>query len=248
VPYRITDKGPSVLRPKEDREIWRDTGPLALLNARTYLSSDAKVKFARPRLLDQFEDLFRYERAALSLTVYGMRTDMKMKVFEWYREILAVPAQLVIGSKFALFAQDCIDEAGSAEYALRRSMKHLARDDGKANPRALDTLIANGTRRYWSGLRTDYFEMLDALALLPEDERAEARFAIQDRWRDSVRHVAEDVFDEASRDMDTYGDNIQRQVEAERSLQMALKRLFESPEEKDARMAKATSTKGGYKQ
>lgn len=239
------------MRPQEGKELWRDTGPLALLNDRAYGSSDAKVKFARPRLIDQFEGLFRYEDKPLSLTIYGIRTD-QAKVFEWQKEKLRVPAELVIGSKFALFAQDCIDEAGSVESALRKAIKHLARDDGKGNANALDTLIDNATRQYWSTLRPDYLELLERLAALPKDEHAEARFPLQDEWREKERRIVMDVFSEASDGLDTYGDNIQRQVEAERNLRLNLGRIFETIEQKDARKKKSKAdnilAEGGDKQ
>lgn len=240
------------MRPQDGKEIWRDTGPIALLNNKAYESSNATVKFARPRLIDQFEELFHYEAMPLSLTVYGMRTDMKMKIFEWHKGTLAIPAPLVAGSKFASFAQDCIEEAGSVEYALKKSIKHLARDDGKGNAKALDTLIANVTRQYWSSLRPVYSEMLEKLAGLPVDEHAEAKFALQDEWRASEKKAVMSVFNEASDGLDTYGDNIQRQAEAELKLRFSLNAIFETPEQKDARKKKSealtTSKEGGDKQ
>ncbi len=256
VPYKISDKGPLVMRPQDGKEIWRDTGPLALLRKGIYESPNARVQFARPLLVEQFEWLVKDGRISrdtpLVLTAYGMRTDMKMKVFEWQKETLRVPTPLVVGSKFASFAQEAIDDAGTVEYLLKKAIKHLARDDGKGNPRALDTLIANAARHYWSTLRPIYTTLLEELAELPDYQHAEAKFIVQDKWRDEVRKVVMKAFDSASGGLDTYGESIRRQVEARLNLTNALRNLFATPEQKDARMKKSkarfTSNEGGDKQ
>lgn len=232
------------MRPQDGKEIWRDTGPLALLREGTYESPKAKVRFARPSLVDQFERLVLNDciprDTPLSLNIYGMRTDMKMKVFEWQKETLSpVPGTLVIGSKFADFAQEAIEDADRVEYALKRAIKHLARDDGKGNPKALDSLIANATRQYWSALRPVYCDLLKELAAVRADQRAEAKFLVEDKWRKDVKQAVMRVFDQASDGFDTYGDSIQRQVEARLSLTRALAKLFETPEQEDARKKKS---------
>jgi len=253
VPYKITEKGPLVMRPQDGKEIWRDTGPLALLREGIYKSAKGNVGFNRPSLVDQFERLVVdncISLKSLSLSAYGMRTDMKMKVFEWQKEDLCVPAQLITGSKFANFAQEAIENADRAEYAIKRAIKHLYPRDGNGNAKALETIIDNTTRQYWFILRPIYSDLLEELAAVPGDKRAEAKFLVDDKWRESVRKVAINVFDSASESFDTYGDSIQRQVEARLSLLRSLRTIFDTFEEKDAKKKSKvnTSTKGGYMQ
>jgi hypothetical protein len=255
VPYKKTDKGPLVLRPQEGRQIWRDTGPLALLQDRLYESSDAKVRFSRPLLVEQFERLVLDRRidedTPLSLTVYGMRTDMKMKVFEWQKEVLAVPTPMVVGSTFALFAQDRVDEAGRVEFAVEKALKHLYPRDGGGNPKGFNTVIDNAAREYWSELRGSYEAMLDRLAGIPTEEQSEGAIPIRESWQGTIKSLAVKTFTGAAEDMDTYGDSIQRQVEAREILSWRLRSIFETPEQKDARKKKSkvssTSVKGGDK-
>lgn len=228
VPYKISASSTTPLRPEEAREIWRDTGPLALLNENTYSSKESKIEFRRPRILDQFQKLFKYNNEIqLTITVYGMRTD-KMKVFEWQREVLVLPKKVAFHSEYAKFAQNTMDDAASVEYALKKALKHLARDDGKGNKRALDTLISNTTREYWAELRPEYFYLLNELAVLPTDEHAEAVFALKNKWAIIEIKLANRLYDQASDNMDAYGDDLQRQVEGKTMLQRNLHGIFKN--------------------
>ncbi|MEN6519698.1 MAG: type I-E CRISPR-associated protein Cse1/CasA [Armatimonadota bacterium] len=243
VPYKYSEKGALVMRPQDGREIWRDTGPLALLNDNAYKSSDAKVKFSRPLIVDQFQELYSHKDKPFSFAVYGMRTDMKMKVFEWQKEVLSVPVELVIGQNHAIFAQDFIDEADKVEYALRKAIKHLYPRDGAGNSNAFESVIANARRQYWSHLRPHYNDLLKEMAKHSEDELAEAKYALQDEWRTHEKKAAMEAFHTASEDLDTYAENIRRQAEAGRQLQSSINGVFLSPEEKAARKKSKTRRK-----
>ena len=244
VPYRITEKGSIVMRPQDGKEIWRDTGPLALLHDKTYESSDTKIRFSRPLLVDQFQRFVEDQRidkdTPLSLTVYGMRTDMKMKVFEWQREMLRIPLPMVIGSKFSLLAQEFMEEANGVEYELKRSIKHLYPRDAAGNAKGLGTLIANTTRQFWFDLRPKYEDMLNSLSNAKDEEQTSK---IRDEWRDSMMKIAWNGFNSASDGFDTYADSMQREVEARLMLKRRLFSLFETPDEKASRIK--ASKKGG---
>ena len=141
----------------------------------------------------------------------------------------------------AMFAQECMDEASKVEYALKKSLKHLVRDDGKSNTKALNTLINNAVRQYWAMLRPEYFLLLNELASLPKEEHAEAVNPLKNSWRQKEGEFATRLYDEYSEDMDTYGDNIQRQVEGRLILNKRLRTMFEPSEQKDARKPKTDS-------
>ncbi|EQD25807.1 CRISPR-associated protein Cse1, partial [mine drainage metagenome] len=94
VAYRTGEKGRLPMRPREDRQIWRDTGPLLLLREGDYTSDRGHVRFSRPVIVDQLRLLQRERYLSPShretFEVYGMRSD-KAKVFEWQYERLTLP-------------------------------------------------------------------------------------------------------------------------------------------------------------
>ena len=245
VPYRLSgDKDPLPMRPIEERQLWRDTGPLALLKEGTYKSENGKVQFARPTVVDQFEELGREqvipEDSVLRLTVYGMRTDMKMKVFEWYKERLVVPTPLVVGTPFEDFAQKSMDKADSVGYYLRRAIKSLFPRQGAGNPSALDNLAAATVREFWSSLRPLYEQMLRDMAHTPEKNQETTRKVFAPIWRDHVEKIALQRFEAAAGGLDADADAIQRYVEARSQLRRSVRTALETDEEKKARKSKSS--------
>jgi len=182
VAYRVGQKGLQFpLRPQEGREAWRDLGPLALLD-----DSSATVGAGadRPAVVRQFALLAKSESAmgdapSLRLLLYGMRTDGKMKIFEWHREELTLPAPLIWKSAFA---EDALAELQTAEEiarTLRGAVKIAYARGGGGNKAAFDGRITYALRQFFSAARAHYDQYLQGIARLdPEihgDERADAR-------------------------------------------------------------------------
>lgn len=245
VAYRIGDKGPTPLRPQEGKELWRDTAPLALLNQKDYQSDEAGVRFERPRLVDQFERLLqdRYlpedHRGHLDLTAYGMRTDLKMKVFEWQRERLAIPAPLVWKSQFHRYALEAIELADSVAYQVQKAVKHCYPRGGKSNRRAFGRRIENAQHRFWSALREPYNEFLRSLATADE----QGRVAATDVWKEHVRREGWEALGLAIDDLDTASEAICRQVQARAMFQRSVHKILQDPEEKMKRLAERKQRK-----
>ena len=61
VAYRIDEKGRKPLRPTEGRQIWRDTGPLALLREKDF-AGDAPIRFERPLACHAIPAITRFRR------------------------------------------------------------------------------------------------------------------------------------------------------------------------------------------
>jgi hypothetical protein len=91
--YRYDKDKVTPVRMREERPLWRDAGPLLLLNEADHGGGEKKVSFRRPDVVEQAFSIFDLDRS-LSVQVYGMRTDMKMKVFEWVKSAWQVPARL----------------------------------------------------------------------------------------------------------------------------------------------------------
>lgn len=243
--YRITDKGPLVLRMREERELWRDTAALALL--------EQSEEFKRPRVVNQLAMLMTdgYLEAgkALQLDLYALRTDMKMKVFEWQSETLALPAALVLGSTkeagFGLEAQGWLDKADSVAYYLKKSIQSAYPRDGKSNKNAFGSRITYSERQFWQRLRPEFDHLIGQLAALPSGGLAE-RDPLRAVWRKTVEKEARQAFDSATNDLDTDARALERVTRARRSLEGGLKRVFDPPPP-DGKKANKPGRKKGAK-
>jgi len=244
VPYKIDDNGLKVIRPQEGKEIWRDTGPLALLNSKTYKSADAIKQFTRPAIIEQWaQTIHDYDQEkTLVLALYGMRTDLKMKVFEWFRETLVLPAPLVFNEVYAALVQSEMERADSIAYALKRAIQKTYKRDGKGNPKAFDALVAYAQRQFWHDIHLAWETLLsDAAPLTPADEEVWAE--VRRKWWDILRDKGEFALTGAIGDLDTDAEALKRQAEAEKSFQTALYIHLATQQEKDAREAAKKSRK-----
>jgi CRISPR system Cascade subunit CasA len=248
VPYRIDEDGPKVMRPQESKAVWRDTAPLALLSSRSYTRGESKFQFERPHIIEQWVEMIQSQYAEdgpLNLTLYGMRTDLKMKVFEWYREPLALPRSLVLKDDFAMRVQKEMERADSIAYALKKAIQKTYKREGKGNAKAFDDLIAYTQRQYWSSLHGTWERLLGEIAPLSAAQDAEwtkSRAA----WWEALGGAGRAALTQAIGDLDTDAEALKRQVEAEQSFQGALHSILVTEEEKAAREAakKSRKTKG----
>jgi CRISPR system Cascade subunit CasA len=252
VPYRITDQQARVMRPQDGKELWRDTGPLLLLGPEDYNGEDSGVRYLRPALVEQFDSILPEDRSSTGTSfcvrVYGLRTDLRMKVFEWQKERLAVPLELVRGGLMRGLAQVSIDEASRVEYALGKSIKHLYPYDGRVNKNALDTVIANARRGFWSSLRTKYNDILNEIATIEvrnrtagitDEERSTQSGRILDEWRAAMKRSAQTEFERVAKEFGVDAKALRRLATARSSLQGSF--AFVTLGDRTPNMANATS-------
>lgn len=222
------------LRPKEGREAWRDTAPLALLE-------EGRQGNDRPAVITQFAGLVRdYIRSddpaglELRLTLYGMRTDGKMKIFEWQRETLALPAALILGRRFADDARAGMTCAEEAAGALRFAVKLAYTRGGGGNKAAFETRVGEASRQYFAAVRPRYDELLWALTRLDPEADAEACRAPLAGFRAALKREGWRALEEAIGDLDTDADALERWVNAREFFARELpKRLGEAPKTKE---------------
>jgi len=245
VAYRITKDGPIVLRPQEGKEVWRDTGPLALLHEGEDGQGDATVQYQRPRLVDQFATLSGDDwwsgRPDLAIVLYGMRTDLKMKVFEWQREDLVLPVPLVVHSKFHGDAQAAMDSAGAVAMGLRAAIKKAYERDGAGNAQAFEERIAEAQRRFWADLRRPYEALLGRLAGLSVDENAAQITHLRDGWKATVETLGREAFEDAIRDLDADAKALKRRVEARKEFHKRQFFAFATPDQRKPKKGKAAA-------
>ncbi len=217
VAYKLDIKGPLVVRPQEGKQVWRDVGPLALLREQDVGKGDERTHYVRPAVVEQYVQLYQDLSSrglvpdSLRLTLYGMRTDLKMKVFEWQRESMeAVPARLVLFELFGSTAQDEINRANKVDSALARALKHAYPRDGKGNKKAFESRIDYARRGFWNGIRPHFMALLTGMALadpLQLDVDAKPLVAA---WKTRLRNTGYIALEEAIKDLDTEANMILR--------------------------------------
>ncbi len=220
VAYMITKNGATPLRAQGDKEIWRDVGPLMLLREHDYEGGKGKqkVRFARPAVVNQFL-ILRDERVisaseSLSVQVYGIRTDGKMKLYEWAREKLSLQAEIAQRPIAAATVQSNIESAELVAYYLDDAIKRIYPEEGKRNKRAFKTLQWRAQRRYWADLYP-VFEK-DFLSVLVTGDVEDADFIddMRYQWTVSAIRQATEVFNWIASPLEVDADSMERVAKA----------------------------------
>ena len=230
VAYRVTKKGMLPLRPQEDHELWRDTGPLLLLQQQMSYPTSRNEQYERPQVVTQLVSLQEngfFEDAQATLFIYGMRTDMKMKIFEWQRERLPVPEGIARPGLNWGVAQQAIELAESVAFLLKRAIKVAYPRQGGGNENAFDTRITHAARQYWQALRDAYNDLLAALSTLPADDQFQPKLdEALSRWQHAIEQQSRARLDEALYDLDTNAATMKRVVDARQYFSRATWALF----------------------
>lgn len=209
-----------IMRPRPGRDVWRDTGPLALLREGDQRSGDETMRFQRPRVLDQLSYLGG--QMGFGLTVYGMRTDLKMKVFEWQREPLDAPGGLVLRTgptqPLPWEAQQAMERAEKAASVLRRVIKIAFPREGANNESALRAAQDAAERSYWQALREPYQNLLNKLSESMGDDSSGLRNE-RESWKAGVTKAARDAARPALDAYDSGPDVVLRQARALKALE-----------------------------
>lgn len=225
--YEGSKVSPIPIRMRENRPLWRDAGPLLLLNEGEYGQSEKKVIFRRPDVVEQAFELANASNS-LVIQVYGMRTDMKMKVFEWAKETWLVPPNLGRSTRLGSLVQNEIDRAERAAYLLRSSIRALYPREDAGNKDALGCVGDRCEYAYWQYLESSFHPLMRAFAALdpdaPDDPILIATTAGD--WRNAIRNLTLDQFEFAAKDMDTDGDALKRQVQARNRLNNRLRKVL----------------------
>lgn len=227
VSYRIS-KEKIPLRPQEGRELWRDTGPLALLSEKEY-ESEEKVRYDRPGIIRQYTMLDQ-EDDEVSFTVYGMRTN-KMKIFEWRKEKLTLPYPLVLNSAFHNDAQAEMDRTDKAAKAIQDALNKVYK-----NLTLRKRIQINAQQEFWSALENSYNKFLYSLAPMhPKEEHEVEIEEIRGQWLNDLRNKALTAFNNAIKDLDSDADQLRMQMEVMSAFEMRLTNIIDKGEKKEDR-------------
>lgn len=235
--YRRTKDAVLIVRPRQGRALWRDVGALLLAHD----GHDQE----RPALISQYNELSRPNSAfskkdvPLRLTGYGMRTDLKMKVFEWHREELSLPALLLDKPSWHGYIKTAMDRADEVAYSFQLAIKKTYPRQGAGNAKAFDALIERTKATFWERLRPCFLAPGKYLHRLAECDPSDIAALHTEtlKWHADVQHVAREVLDAAINDLDTDGEAMKRLVEARKYFAGRLWHLL-NPEDAQARKSK----------
>lgn len=217
VAYKFIETGPAPLRPKEDRELWRDTGPLTLLRKDEWVGENGRIRFERPLVVEQFLILQRKmiipREKPLVLEVYGMRTD-NMKIFEWFHDVLSLKDGILHNNYAGKLVQDALDLAEKVDHYLGKALRKAYPREGEGNEKALNALIRSARLGFWASLQPQFKgQFLEELSEL-EPEDLERRKLLTDAWKTHLREIARAAFESAIEPLDGDAAALHRQVEA----------------------------------
>jgi CRISPR system Cascade subunit CasA len=190
------------IRPTEHRDVWRDFPGL-------FLQHDADG--VRPRILDQIGGLKGDcipPGASVTYELFGLRTDMKAKVFEWRQDTFSFPRRLLQSEFVMPTLQDALGEAEHAETALRQGLRELIPDMQFRPP---DPLAYAALRAYWLGMEDTFRQKLFDTHLTGD---MSARGVWLAGWRQTARAAARRQLDRAIDNFDADADALRRQVRA----------------------------------
>jgi len=225
--YRYSGDKVTPIRMRENRAPWRDAGPLLLLDQAQHGQGERKIAFRRPAVVNQ---AFKISESGepFDFQFYGMRTDMKMKVFEWAKSKLSVPANLGRSTTLGSRVHEELDHAEQIAFALRSSIKLLFPREGSSNKQALGNIAARCERAFWLRLEPSFHPLMHAFAALDPDatDDPELIAATAKDWRDSIRDLAREQLELAVEDMDADSDALERQVRARARLNNSIRKVF----------------------
>ena len=236
--YRLGDER-TIMRLREGREVWRDTGPLALLRG-----AAGEKTHQRPAILSQIgelgkDNLFDTTRK-LDMAIYGLRTDMKMKIFEWQREKLSVPLALLWEDLGPTQAQEAMTLAEKVASAVKRNIKLCYTREGQGNDKGFEALANSATTLFWRSLRAHYDEYLRFLASGPDQTSREAQFQ---KWRYTLRDEGWRALRFAVDDLDGDAKALKRQTDAYASFSRAIFVLIEPKKAQEAKARRKAKEK-----
>ncbi len=227
IAYRYSKDKITPIRMRENHPLWRDAGPLLFLNDNTYGQGENKISFSRPDVIVEAFKLTDVGRP-LMVQFYGMRTDMKMKVYEWVKSTWSVPVKLGRSPRLGNLVQHELERAEQAAYNLRTCIKILYPHKGEGNKKALGTIADRCERAYWQRLEFSFHPLMNAFAALDPDapDNPDLIAMTATEWRETIRSLALEQFEFAVKDMDADSDGLERQVHARALLKHKIKEVL----------------------
>lgn len=220
------------LRPRAERQTWRDLGALFLAQVPAAEVSD-RGRAARPTIVNQMAALARMAKeeglagiATERFVAIGIRTDMKAKVFEWRMDSFELPDS-ILGLKAAMPITRALRQAETAAEALGNALLRLHPGTERQSPSWPDIRAAMGDevriaqRRYWGDLEPEFRSRLFDQQLMGDEE---AQAAWLSGWTQVVRDTVVLVLEGLLNASDDTADGLRRQETTRHVLYFQLKK------------------------
>ncbi|MGH2541837.1 MAG: type I-E CRISPR-associated protein Cse1/CasA, partial [Ardenticatenaceae bacterium] len=215
--YRTASDGktPTPVRPVEGRAVWREYANILL----PVTGND--VNQMRPAVINQLQ-LIRRDlpyRHAIPFKVVGVRTDMKMKIFEWEESEFELPAALIGNVEASGAIRSAIEFATECDRIIKRVFRaHFGGDvkGGELN----EPVKWRMSQSYWE-------------RLAPKFRRFVRRFsgkvdvdALKRDWARRVVSHAQQEFKAAIARLPKNGATLRQRIEGEAHCRAALRKYF----------------------
>ncbi len=211
------DPWPAVLL-REERAMWRDS--LSLIES-VRPNQSSQEEGDRPKILGWISDLTGCgalsRNSIVPLDVMGLSTD-RAKVLFWRHERLPLPLEYLDNKAPLHRLKDALEVCEAAGKDLGMSIWELSRyllapncDQGgaaSANPDEVKSLARSfaAERRFWPKLEAPFKTLLlDLVGDVSADSDGDTVYGSEEipRWRQTVRLVARNAFEETARGLDT---------------------------------------------
>jgi hypothetical protein len=225
--YRYESERVAPIRLRENRSLWRDAGPLLLLEDTEHGRGQNRVSFKRPDVVEQAFRL-HIDGVPACIYAYGMRTDMNMKIFEWAKAVWMVPLALGRSTRLGSLVYREMDRAEQAGRDLRGGIRSLRPGNGARAKDPLKSIASRCERAYWRGLEREFVPLMHAIAALDPSavDDLDLITATTKGWREAIRNLALAQFEVGAKDMDADGDALERLAKARARLQGNLRRVL----------------------
>lgn len=191
---------PTPVRPLEGRAVWREFSSLFLPTNTDY----------RPAILNQLEEiepeLPNTDEAAFPVRVIGLRTDMKMKIFEWQESGFALPPRVLSDVDSAKTIEASIEFAIKCNDIIRGIFRIYFGGGGKDS--RLKTVNAQMSQRYWQQLGHTFHSHIQHYT--PQADTS----ALLQTWVQTVIDQAQTLFEETVETLPDDGATLRRRIEA----------------------------------
>jgi hypothetical protein len=197
---------PTPIRPVVGRSVWREFAGLFLPDQ----SDERGYRPFRPGILNQLElvqdDLPYAKDIPIPLRVIGLRTDMKMKTFEWQESGFAVPPRLLTDPDSVYTIEQSLEFATQCNGIIRSTFRQYFGRDSKAN--RLKTVVSQMSGRYWQELGHAFHSHIQQYIGQSDPD------ALLQDWLKQVLQQAQAVFEEATDTLPDDGATLRRRIEA----------------------------------
>jgi len=206
VAYRKPKKDkdpPTPVRPIEGRSVWREFTSLFLPTDKAY----------RPNILNQLEEEEEVRNSmpygpdeTIPFRTVGLRTDGKMKTFEWQESGFAVPPRLLTDLDSAGKIEQGIEFATQCNRIIKSTFRQYFGGDGKT--KRLESVVSQMNTHYWQELGHVFHNHVQQYTSQSDPN------TLFQGWLKQVLQQAQTVFEEAINTLPDDGATLRRRIEA----------------------------------